>query len=82
MTEPLDNIEVLKQLLQQRQTAEQELERARNTFLKLNGAIEALEQIESSKLAEGETLAGKLGLNQQQDQQAQPAPEFNAEAGS
>jgi len=70
MTEPLDNIEVLKQLLQQRQTAEQELERARNTFLKLNGAIEALEQIESSKLEEGENLMNKL--NPPQDEPITP----------
>ncbi len=60
MTEPLDNIEVLKNLLQQKAEMDKKLDEMRATYMKVVGAIEALEQIEATKLEEGEVLLDKL----------------------
>jgi hypothetical protein len=45
----LENSEVLKELLQQRETAIIEFEKMREIVMRLNGAIEVLQQIEESK---------------------------------
>ena len=45
----LENTEVLKELMQQREKAINELENMRNTVMRINGAIEVLQQIEASK---------------------------------
>jgi len=45
----LENNAVLAQLKEQRQTAIDQFETIRNTVMRLNGAIEVLEQIEASK---------------------------------
>ena len=45
----LENTEVLKELLQQREKAINELENMRNTVMRINGAIEVLQQIKASK---------------------------------
>ena len=46
----LENIEVLANLKKQREAALEQLENIRATILKLNGAIDVLEQIEESKV--------------------------------
>ncbi len=45
----LENNAVLAQLKEQRQAAIDQFETIRNTVMRLNGAIEVLEQIEASK---------------------------------
>jgi len=45
----LENNAVLAQLKEQRQAAIEQFETIRNTVMRLNGAIEVLEQIEASK---------------------------------
>lgn len=50
----LDNNEVLKNLEEQLVQVQQQLEVGRNTALRLQGAIEVLQQIEDSKKEEGE----------------------------
>ena len=47
----LENAEVLANLKKQRESALEQLENIRATILKLNGAIDVLEQIEESKVA-------------------------------
>ena len=46
----LENTEVLANLKKQREAALEQLENIRATILKLNGAIDVLEQIEESKV--------------------------------
>jgi len=45
----LENSKVLKELLEQREKAINEFENMRNTVMRINGAIEVLQQIEASK---------------------------------
>jgi hypothetical protein len=47
---PLENLDVLEQLKQQRESAIKQLEDIRNTIIKIDGAIDVLTQIEESKI--------------------------------
>ena len=51
----LDNATVLENLKRQRVEIEQQMDNLRNTYLKVLGAIDALEQIEEAKSLESET---------------------------
>ena len=51
----LENVEVLEQLKQQRDSALRQFEDLRNTIIKLDGAIDVLTQIEESKDKNQET---------------------------
>ena len=51
----LDNATVLENLKKQRVEIEQQMDNLRNTYLKVLGAIDALEQIEEAKSLESET---------------------------
>ena len=51
----LENIEVLEQLKQQRESALRQFEDLRNTIIKIDGAIDVLTQIEESKSESQET---------------------------
>ena len=46
----LENLDVLEQLKQQRESAIKQLEDIRNTIIKIDGAIDVLTQIEESKI--------------------------------
>ena len=50
----LDNATVLENLKKQRVEIEQQMDNLRNTYLKVLGAIDALEQIEEAKSLESE----------------------------
>ena len=54
----LDNNEVLKNLEEQLTQVQQQLEVGRNTALRLQGAIEVLQQIEDSKKEEEAPVDG------------------------
>ena len=51
----LDNATVLENLRNQRVEIEKQMDNLRNTYLKVLGAIDALEQIEEAKSLESET---------------------------
>ncbi len=51
----LENVEVLKNLREQKTQIEQNLETLRGTYQKVCGAIDVLEQIEESKVESDET---------------------------
>ena len=51
----LDNATVLENLKNQRVEIEKQMDNLRNTYLKVLGAIDALEQIEEAKSLESET---------------------------
>lgn len=53
----LDNAEALKNLQEQKVQIESQLESLRVTYFKVIGAIDALEQIEASKLESEEDVA-------------------------
>jgi len=53
----LDNAEALKNLQEQKVQIESQLESLRVTYFKVLGAIDALEQIEASKLESEEDVA-------------------------
>ena len=57
----LDNKTVLENLIKQKDDMEQKIMNARETFLKLEGAIEVLTQIEESaeKEVEGEAVSAE-----------------------
>ena len=51
----LDNATVLENLKNQRVEIEKQMDNLRNTYLRVLGAIDALEQIEEAKSLESET---------------------------
>ena len=51
----LENSEVLENLTKQKEELEQQMESMRVTYLKILGAIDALSQIEESKIEVSET---------------------------
>ena len=53
----LENKTVLENLTKQREEVISQIETARTTLLKLDGAIDVLTQIEEANAEEGETLA-------------------------